>query len=96
MALHVSDYHQSITGATFNKLYSAIGTCRYVWLLYSGQTYRSLYNHCNMMHGTYNVNLFFVCNLTLHIFKPCVDGHGTVRYSEGEVFSYENSEYVRI
>ena len=26
------------SGATFNKLYSAIGTCRYVWLLYSSQT----------------------------------------------------------
>ena len=45
-------------GATFNKLYSAIGTYRYVWLLYG---------YSNMMHGTYNVkylnafNIYFVC-----------------------------------
>ena len=26
------------SGTTFNKLYSATGTCRYVWLLYSSQT----------------------------------------------------------
>ena len=53
------------SGATFNKLYSAIGTCRYVWLLcgyrkdYSEEFVHlvGLYTHCNMMHGTYNVKL---------------------------------------
>ena len=39
------------SGATFNKLHSAIGTCRYVWLLYSIQTYRHVpIAPCNLLN----------------------------------------------
>ena len=47
------------------KLYSAIGVCRYVWLLY-GYSHTEfmhlicLYTHFNMMHGTYNVKYLAV------------------------------------
>ena len=44
------------SGATFNKLYSAIGTCRYVWLqpgVPASVHLVGLYTHCNTMHGAY-------------------------------------------
>ena len=53
------------SGATFNNLYSAIGTFRYVWLLYTAARRENkdysqefvhlvgLYTHCSMMHDTY-------------------------------------------